>query len=43
MATKTKTKRCSDCYGTGVENGIKQMKRPQKCPTCKGKGTVKVD
>jgi DnaJ-class molecular chaperone len=42
MTAKTKTERCEDCFGTGVKGGITQTKRPEKCPACKGKGTVKV-
>lgn len=41
MTAKTETVRCPDCYGTGVEGAITQTKRKRKCPTCKGKGTVK--
>lgn len=43
MTTKTETRRCPDCYGTGVANGITQMKNPQKCPTCGGDGTISAD
>lgn len=38
MTTTTETKRCPDCYGTGVKSGITQMKRPEPCPTCDGEG-----